>query len=254
MSIMLHYLVIFVIGLVSFMPTHASVPPAAKQSLVLILLGPPGCGKGTQAVSLSKALHIPHISTGDLFRANIKQQTALGLKAQEFINNGQLVPDSLVLDMLFERLKQPDCLEGFLLDGVPRTVAQAQELATFLKAHTQYHLVVVQIMLSDETIIQRLSGRRTCQNCGRIYHLQTQLPQTTGICDICKGTLIQRSDDTPDVIRKRLQTYHEQTKPVEDFYQNSTIVHQVDGSKPAAEVLEAIQEMLQTDVKQLQTR
>lgn len=212
--------------------------------MIIILFGPPGSGKGTQAVRLSQSLGIPHISTGDLFRFNIKNQTALGLQVKKSLDEGKLVSDTLVLDMLFDRLKESDCQKGFLLDGFPRTLAQAEELDRFLEKQESCRLVLFQLLLSDEAIVKRITGRRTCQNCGTIYHIETSPPKQSGICDLCQGPLVQRSDDTAEVVKERLKAYHAQTKPVEEFYHQKGIVHQITGSKSPDEVFQAMQNSL----------
>ncbi|MBS0654273.1 MAG: adenylate kinase [Verrucomicrobia bacterium] len=208
--------------------------------MIIILFGPPGSGKGTQAVRLSQSLGIPHISTGDLFRFNVRNRTPLGLEVKKFIDNGMLVPDSLVLDMLFDRLKEGDCQHGFLLDGVPRTIAQAKQLDRFLETKEGFRLVLFQLLLSDESIVQRITGRRTCQTCGSIYHIETTPPKQAGICDRCHGLLIQRTDDSAEVVRERLRAYHAETKPVEEFYLQKGILHPIIGSKSPDEVFEAM--------------
>lgn len=225
------------------MTTEEALVPL-QEPLIIVLLGPPGSGKGTQAVRLSSALGIPHISTGDLFRFNIKNQTALGLEVKKFIDNGKLVPDSLVLDMLFDRLERADCQKGFLLDGVPRTVAQAEELDHFFKKLSEPHLVLFQLLLSDETIVRRITGRRTCQQCGSIYHIEASPPKQLDVCDRCEARLIQRSDDRAEIVEERLKAYHLQTKPVEDFYQQKGVVHAIQASQTADEVFEAMMNTL----------
>ncbi|MBS0654422.1 MAG: adenylate kinase [Verrucomicrobia bacterium] len=212
--------------------------------LVLILLGPPGSGKGTQAVQLSRQYSIPHISTGDIFRSNIKQGTALGLKVKQFLDSGALVPDSIVLEMLFDRLKEPDCEKGFLLDGFPRTVAQAEALEAYFKNTKKAEPIVFQLMLSDDAIVDRITGRRTCQHCGHIYHIVAHPPKEPAVCDICHGPLLQRSDDTEKVVQERLKEYHGLTKPVEEFYQKKGLVHQIDSSMPSDDVLKAIAKII----------
>ena len=228
----------FLIGLVTLMPQHAfSQNSTTDNALVLVLLGPPGSGKGTQAVELSRRFTIPHISTGDLFRFNMKEDTALGRQAKEFINKGLLVPDSLVLDMLFDRLKNSDCAKGFLLDGFPRTVPQAQSLDTHLKT-LSHRLIVIDLQVSDAEVVRRITGRRTCASCGKIYHIQTTPPKKEGVCDSCQGTLTQRADDTREVVESRLKVYHEQTKPLEDYYRNKGVLHTVDGTQSPGSVFE----------------
>jgi adenylate kinase len=210
----------------------------STKPIVVILLGPPGSGKGTQAPLLSKYLQIPHISTGDLFRENIKNQTPLGMKVRECIAKGSLVPDSLVLDMLYDRLAASDCQNGYILDGVPRTVDQARSLDTYFKAKNNPALFVIQVDLDDNEIVGRISGRLTCQNCGKVYHKTARPPKHEGICDVCLHPLIERPDDRQEVVRERLRAYHEQTKPVLKYYTNQHTIHHVDGSRAQNHVFE----------------
>ncbi len=184
-------------------------------SPVILLLGPPGSGKGTQAAPLCAHLGIPHISTGDLFRSEIKRETPLGLLAQDLINQGRLVPDPLVLQMLEQRIAHPDCAQGFLLDGFPRTLPQAQELTRLLKG--RFETLPFSFQVDEEALITRLSGRLTCRNCSRTFHKLFDPPHST-TCDHCDGELFQRPDDHPEVIRKRLEVYHAQTAPLLDYY------------------------------------
>ena len=227
------------LALGSFMaPAAAQETNIAKNPIVYVLLGPPGSGKGTQAVELSKLKRIPHISTGDLFRENLKNKTALGLQAQQYLDKGQLVPDSLVLDILFDRVSQPDCKDGYILDGVPRNITQAHELEDYLR--NKATLQVINFVVPDDVVVNRLSGRLVCRKCGRTYQKETTPPKTPGICDICSGELYQRSDDKPEVIKERLKVYHEQTQPLEKFYKEKGLLKDIDASKATPAVLEEL--------------
>ena len=196
--------------------------------LVLILLGPPGSGKGTQAAMLQDKLHLPHISTGDLLRDHVRRNTELGKQAKTYMDKGQLVPDALILDMLFERVSQKDCANGYILDGFPRTLPQAEALHTRLKGKPDP--VVINLELSDAKILERLTNRVSCEKCGTPFHLLYSPPKTEGKCDKCGGKLIQRSDDTEAVIVKRLKVYHEQTAPLIAYYSKQKLLHTVDSS------------------------
>ena len=203
----------------------------------LIFLGPPGAGKGTQAVRVCERLGIPQISTGDILRRAIKDQTPTGLAAKSYIDKGQLVPDSVVIDIVRERLAQDDCKAGYLLDGFPRTVLQAEALETFAKIDA-----VVDIDVSDEKLVERLSGRRVCLACGGTYHVSLLNGETT--CAKCGETLIQRDDDKAETVLSRLAVYHQQTEPLIDFYTKRGLIKTVDGSKPMEECYAAILEAL----------
>lgn len=180
----------------------------------IILLGAPGAGKGTQAAVICDYLKIPTISTGNIIRAALKSGTEMGLKAKAYIDNGQLVPDEVVIGIIKERLQESDCANGFILDGFPRTIPQAEALDSMGIQIDK----VVDIDVSDEEIVHRLSGRRVCEKCGATYHLDYNKPKTEGICDACEGTLVQRKDDSPETVQQRLSVYHEQTEPLEDYY------------------------------------
>ena len=199
----------------------------------MIFLGPPGAGKGTQAVRVCERLGIPQISAGDILRRAIKDQTPTGLAAKSYIDKGQLVPDSVVIDIVRERLAQDDCANGYLLDGFPRTVPQAQALATFADID-----VVIDIEVSDEALTKRLSGRRVCLACGGTYHVATLNGATT--CAKCGAELIQRDDDKAETVLNRLAVYHAQTAPLIDFYTEKGLLKAVDGAKPMDECFNAI--------------
>lgn len=195
-----------------------------------ILLGPPGAGKGTQAVRIVEKYNIPHISTGDIFRENIKNGTELGKKAQEYMNKGELVPDDLVIEIATTRLLEDDCKNGFLLDGFPRTVYQAEKLDNFLALHGQKLDKVFNIEAPKEELMIRLTGRRVCKKCGASYHIVNIPSQKEGICDICGGELFQRADDTAETVKNRIEVYNEQTMPLVDYYKKASILAQIDGT------------------------
>jgi adenylate kinase len=184
----------------------------------LILVGPPGAGKGTQAVQLAAHYSIPHISTGDIFRANIKNSTELGKKAQSFTDKGELVPDSVTNEMVRDRLGEPDTKNGFLLDGFPRNTAQADELNKILAAKNMPLDAVLELKIENSEIIRRLSGRRTCRNCSTSFHVEFEKSKVDGVCDLCQGELYQREDDKEEVVARRLQVYSEQTAPIINYY------------------------------------
>ena len=186
-----------------------------------VLLGPPGAGKGTQAVKLVEKYGVPQISTGDIFRANIKQGTELGKKAQEYMNKGELVPDSLVVDLVKDRLQQDDCKNGYLLDGFPRTIFQAEELDKFLAEQGHKLDAVINFQVGHDTLIERLTGRRICKKCGAGYHIVGMPPKVEGICDKCGGELEQRKDDTVETAENRIVVYNESTKPLIEYYEKS---------------------------------
>ena len=187
-----------------------------QHPVVLILLGPPGAGKGTQATMLAKALEIPHISTGNLLRSHVQSETSLGNKAKKYMDQGQLVPDSLILDMLFTRVAQTDCQKGYILDGFPRTLSQATAYHKRLRVESK--AIVLNLELSDDIIVERLSQRLICKQCHTPFHTQHSPPKKKGKCDHCNGSLFQRSDDTEEVVRNRLAVYHKQTAPLIDYY------------------------------------
>lgn len=197
---------------------------------VIIMLGPPGSGKGTQAVRLSQKLGIPHVSTGDLFRENMKNDTPVGRKAKEFINQGKLVPDEITMQMLAEKIASPECSRGYILDGVPRTAEQVAMLDELLQRQRQ-QTAVVYLEVSDEEVIKRISGRRSCPQCGSIYHVSFSPPKADGVCDKDQTPLVQREDDKPDVVKKRLEVYHAQTSPVVEIYRARGHLQKVNGEQ-----------------------
>jgi adenylate kinase len=201
-----------------------------------ILLGPPGAGKGTQAETIVKEFSIPHISTGDIFRSNIKEGTSLGKKAKEYMDQGLLVPDELTVELVKDRLLNDDCKNGFLLDGFPRTIAQADELEDALKSMNQHLDYVVNIEVDSNLLITRAVGRRVCKDCGQTYHMTFNKPSKEGICDKCGGELLQRKDDTEETVSKRISVYQEQTAPLIEYYSNKGILVNINGEKPIAEV------------------
>lgn len=213
-------------------------PPAAPPALSIILLGPPGSGKGTQAIALSRKLNIPHISTGDLFRDNIKRKTELGQQASTYMNQGKLVPDQLTLDMLFARVAQSDCAHGYILDGFPRTLLQAEAFDARIPPSMRF--LVLNLDVPDALIVQRIVGRRTCATCGAIHHVQFSPSRVEGVCDTCSGKLTQRADDTAEVIKERLKAYYAQTAPLIKYYEKKGILETVDGTQKPDDVFEAL--------------
>lgn len=205
-----------------------------------VLLGPPGAGKGTQAVRLVEKYEIPHISTGDIFRKNIKEGTELGKKAQEYMNAGALVPDELVVDLVRDRLQQDDCKNGFLLDGFPRTIFQAEKLDEFLSESNLKMDIVINLKVEKEALIKRLTGRRVCKDCGASYHIVNIPPKKEGVCDICGGELIQRKDDNIETVENRINVYEEQTAPLIGYYKEAGSLVDFDGEASLDEVFDAI--------------
>ncbi len=210
----------------------------------IIMLGAPGAGKGTQAKMIADKYQIPHISTGDIFRANIKNGTELGKKAKTFMDQGLLVPDELVVDLVVDRLAQDDCVNGCVLDGFPRTIPQAESLDAALAAKGEAIDFAIDVDVPDENIINRMSGRRACVGCGATYHIVHIPTKVEGICDRCGETLILRDDDKPETVKKRLDVYHEQTQPLIDYYTGKEVLKTVDGTKNMEEVFAAIVEIL----------
>ena len=198
----------------------------------IIMLGAPGAGKGTQAKQIAAKYGIPHISTGDIFRANIKNGTELGKKAKEYMDQGLLVPDELTCDLVMDRISQEDCKDGFVLDGFPRTIPQAEALDAALEKKGDKMDYAIDIEVEDENIIRRMSGRRACLNCGATYHVVTIPPKKEGICDVCGSELVLRDDDQAETVKKRLDVYHEQTQPLIDYYKKQNILKSVNGMEP----------------------
>ena len=210
----------------------------------IIMLGAPGAGKGTQAKMIADKYGVPHISTGDIFRANIKNGTELGMEAKKYMDQGLLVPDELTVRILLDRVAQDDCKNGYVLDGFPRTIPQAEVLdseLTKLGDHLDY---AINVDVPDENIVKRMSGRRACLTCGATYHIEHVPPKKEGICDVCGSELVLRDDDKPETVKNRLNVYHEQTQPLIDFYTEKGVLKTVDGTVPMEEVFAAITAIL----------
>ena len=210
----------------------------------IIMLGAPGAGKGTQAKKIAEKYGIPHISTGDIFRANIKNGTELGKKAKSFIDKGQLVPDELTLDLIMDRFKEDDCKNGYVLDGFPRTIPQAEALDEALKANGEKVDFAIDIDVPDENIVRRMGGRRACVNCGATYHIVYSPTKVEGKCDKCGEELIVRDDDKPETVLSRLEVYHNQTQPLIDYYNEQGILKSVDGTIDMKDVFNEIVKIL----------
>ncbi len=210
----------------------------------IIMLGAPGAGKGTQAKQIADKYSIPHISTGDIFRANLKAGTDLGKKAKEYMDQGLLVPDELTCDLVMDRISQDDCRNGFVLDGFPRTIPQAEALDAALSKIGQKMDYAVDVDVPDENIINRMSGRRACLNCGATYHIVSIPTKVEGVCDRCGSPVVLRDDDQPETVKKRLEVYHAQTQPLIDYYKKQNILKSVDGTQPMEKVFDAIVEIL----------
>ena len=210
----------------------------------IIMLGAPGAGKGTQAKKIAAKYGIPHISTGDIFRANIKNGTELGKKAKTYMDQGLLVPDELVVDLVVDRVNQDDCKNGYVLDGFPRTIPQAEALTEALEKMGQKVDFAIDVNVPDENIVKRMGGRRACVTCGATYHMVYTPTKKEGICDTCGGELILRDDDKPETVQKRLNVYHDQTQPLIDYYTSQGILRTVDGTVDIDDVFRAITEFL----------
>ncbi len=211
----------------------------------LILLGPPGAGKGTQAKRIVEKYGIPQISTGDMFREAVAKGTELGKKAKEYMDRGELVPDEIVIGIVRERLSQPDCEKGFILDGFPRTIAQAEALDEMLDDMGRKIDAVINIVVPDEEIMKRIVYRRVCKECGAVYNLIYSPPKQDGVCDKCGGELYQRDDDKEETVRERLRVYKEQTEPLINYYSQKEIIHDIDGTKDIEEVWKQIENVLE---------
>lgn len=210
----------------------------------IIMLGAPGAGKGTQAKMIAEKYSIPHISTGDIFRANIKNGTELGKKAKSYMDKGQLVPDELTLDLIMDRFKQDDCKNGYVLDGFPRTIPQAEALDTALKAKGEKVDFAIDVDVPDENIVKRMGGRRACVGCGATYHVVYSPTKVEGVCDKCGEELVVRDDDKPETVLNRLEVYHNQTQPLIDYYNEQGILKSVDGTVDMKDVFNAIVDIL----------
>ena len=210
----------------------------------IVMLGAPGAGKGTQAKKIAAKYAIPHISTGDIFRANMKEGTELGLKAKEYISQGLLVPDEITIGMLLDRIQHADCENGYILDGFPRTIPQAESLTKALAEMGEAIDFALNVDVPDANIVKRMSGRRACLKCGATYHVEFAPTKTEGICDVCGSELVLRDDDKPETVQKRLQVYHEQTQPLIDYYTKKGILKEVDGTMDMGDVFKAIVEIL----------
>ena len=210
----------------------------------IIMLGAPGAGKGTQAKKISAKYGVPHISTGDIFRANIKGQTELGMKAKVFMDQGQLVPDEITIGMLLDRIQEEDCKKGYVLDGFPRTIPQAESLTKALADMGDHIDYAINVDVPDENIISRMSGRRACLKCGQTYHIVYTPPKKENVCDVCGEALVLRDDDKPETVKKRLDVYHDQTQPLIDYYKAAGVLAEVDGTKDLEAVFQDIVKIL----------
>lgn len=211
----------------------------------IIMLGAPGAGKGTQAKKIAAKYEIPHISTGDIFRANIKNGTELGMEAKKYMDQGLLVPDELTVKILLDRVAEEDCKEGYLLDGFPRTIPQAEVLDKALTELGDAIDYAINVDVPDENIVKRMSGRRACLSCGSTYHMEHIPPKKEGVCDKCGNELVLRDDDKPETVLNRLEVYHKQTQPLIQFYEEKGVLRTVDGTKPMKEVFDSIVEILE---------
>lgn len=210
----------------------------------IIMLGAPGAGKGTQAKKIAAKYGIPHISTGDIFRANIKGGTELGMKAKTFMDQGMLVPDEITIGMLMDRIHEEDCKNGYVLDGFPRTIPQAESLTEALKGMGEAIDYAVNVDVPDENIVKRMSGRRACLKCGATFHIEHIPPKQEGICDSCGSQLVLRDDDRQETVQNRLKVYHDQTQPLIDYYEKKGILKSVDGTVDMQDVFHAISNVL----------
>ena len=210
----------------------------------IIMLGEPGAGKGTQAMRLTEKYQIPHISTGDIFRANIKAETELGKEAKTYIDKGLLVPDSVTENMVLDRISQPDCNGGYILDGYPRTIPQADFLWDALAARGETIDYAINIRVSDEAILERVTGRRACPKCGSTYHITYAAPEREGLCDKCGAELYLREDDKAETVKKRLEVFHEISEPLIKYFNKKGVLHTVDGTQDMEQVFQDITDIL----------
>ena len=215
-----------------------------RQKMKIIMLGAPGAGKGTQAKMIAEKYKIPHVSTGDIFRANIKNGTELGMEAKKYMDQGLLVPDELTVKILLDRVAREDCADGYVLDGFPRTIPQAEVLDEALNKLGEKIDYAVNVDVPDENIVKRMSGRRACLKCGATYHLEHVPPAEEGICDSCRSELVLRDDDRPETVQNRLKVYHEQTQPLIEFYTRKGVLKTVDGTQDMQDVFAAITAIL----------
>ena len=214
------------------------------KTMKIIMLGAPGAGKGTQAKMIADKYAVPHVSTGDIFRANIKEGTELGKEAKKYMDQGLLVPDELTCDLVMDRIQQDDCKDGFILDGFPRTIPQAEALDAALDKINEKMDYAIDVDVPDENIVNRMSGRRACLNCGATYHIVTIPTKVEGICDRCGSPVVLRDDDKPETVQKRLTVYHNQTQPLIDYYKKQNILKSVDGTQPMEKVFADITAIL----------
>lgn len=212
--------------------------------MIIVLMGPPGAGKGTQAKLLEKELSIPPVSTGDILREARKEGTELGTQAEQYMNQGKLVPDSIVIGIIEDRFKKTDCQKGAILDGFPRTVSQAEALAKMIAQGGRSIDAVVNFVVSDESVVSRISGRRTCAQCGAAYHVVFSKPRHDDICDKCGGILIQRNDDKAETVKERLRVYNDQTAPLIDYYRQRALLREIDGSGTLQEIFSRLLEAI----------
>jgi len=211
----------------------------------LLIMGAPGAGKGTQAVLIKEKYNIPHISTGDMFRDAIKSGSKVGLLAKEYMEKGELVPDEVTIEIVKERLMQADCNNGFLLDGFPRTIAQADALDSILKTLGKEIDKVINLVVDEDILVFRISGRRVCKVCGATYHVVNKKPQVENVCDVCGGEIIQRADDSVETVTNRIKVYYEKTRPLLDYYDKKGLLVNIDGSSDANETFKLIREVLE---------
>lgn len=219
--------------------------PCLEKKMKIIMLGAPGAGKGTQAKMIAAKYSIPHISTGDIFRANIKEGTDLGKEAKKYMDNGQLVPDELTVRILLDRVAKDDCKNGYVLDGFPRTIPQAEVLDAEVSKLGEKIDFAIDVDVPDENIIKRMSGRRACLKCGATYHIEHVPPKKEGICDTCGSELVLRDDDKPETVKERLNVYHKQTQPLIDYYNKKNIMKSVCGTKDVNDVFADIVAILE---------
>ena len=227
------------------MPEPGGERPGKEINMKIVMLGAPGAGKGTQAARIAEKYGIPHISTGDIFRYNLKNGTELGKKAKEYMDKGELVPDELTCEIVADRIFMDDCAKGYILDGFPRNIPQGRYLTDVLTKADQKIDFAIDVEVPDENIVKRMSGRRACPNCGATYHIVNIPPKKEGICDNCGTELIQRADDKAETVKKRLDVYHDATQPLMDYYKELGVLKEVDGTQPMNDVFEDICKILE---------